>query len=165
MTLGGGACGFVCIYCLHDLKFFLCFVCFVVLLYCCYNHVVSALFACLPFSFVFVRFFFVCVPLYRKGCFPMGGMCNRIICVCVPFICILCFFCVLLLSEIGTSVFQNAEMPIVGISDYRNSKMPRSADRTTEVPNIGISDSRSAEIRHFESPISATKEFLFCLCI
>jgi len=53
--------------------------------------------------------------------------------VCV-LIFVLCFFCVLLLSEICISVFRNAEVPIVGILDYRNS----------EVPKIGILDYRSA---------------------
>jgi len=56
----------------------------------------------------------------------------------------------LLLSEAGTSVFRNPEVPKVGVSDYRS----------TEMPMFGILDSRSAEFRYFGSPISTTKEFL-----
>jgi len=70
MTLVAGACGLVVFtVCMISSFFF-----FVIL--CCYNHVVYALFACLPFSFVLVQFFcfVVSVPLYRKGCFPMGGV-------------------------------------------------------------------------------------------
>jgi len=74
----------------------------------------------------------------------------------------------LLLSEVSTSVFRNAEVPKVGISDDQSSDVPKigvSDYRSAGMPMFSISDSRSAEFWHFGSPILARKEFLFCLCI
>jgi len=44
--------------------------------------------------------------------------------------------CVLVLSEVGTSVFRNAEIPKVGGSDYRSAD---SAFRISDLGNKGIS--------------------------
>jgi len=57
----------------------------------------------------------------------------------------------LLLSEVGISVFRNAEVPKVGISDYRSSEMPKvgvSDYRNVEVPIFGISDLQSRQQRN-----------------
>jgi len=56
------------------------------------------------------------------------------------------FFCVpLLVSEIGTSVFRNADTPKIGRSDYRSAEMPILAFRIPEMPIFGILGLRSRQ--------------------
>jgi len=78
------------------------------------------------------------------------------LCACAILLCkfSLCIF--LLLSEVGILVFRNAEVPNVGISDYRGAEgrrfgLPKrrcSAFRTSEMLNIDISDLRSRQQRN-----------------
>jgi len=142
--------------------FMLCFSCVCTNLPCifflCY-HCIITITACLPYFFSCVTFncvfycrvipccvFVLCTPLYRKACFPMGGVCGKfMLCVCV-----LCcrdrYF--------GPPKHRYADSRHIGIPKYRNA-------------GFGISDSRSTDIRYFGPPISANKgmwQTKECLC-